>query len=129
MKYLYLTFISGSLIFLLTGCALGELGAMSARERIDYLKSIKPYGAHWIKEGMSRESRRSDLNSCGSLNGEEVEFSQDQINNEKIPSEPNGVNAYLRLRDKVGLCMQKKGYQSVGDLKFLGGCDDRCLYP
>ena len=100
-----------------------------SKEQAHKLLHPKPYGAHWIKEGMSRESRRSDLNSCGSLNGEEVEFSQDQMNNEKIPSEPNGVNAYLRLRDKVGLCMQKKGYQSVGDLKFLGGCDDRCLYP
>jgi hypothetical protein len=44
-------------------------------------------------------------------------------------SEPNGAASYLRLRDRVGACMQSKGYRSVGDLQYLGGCDARCLYP
>ena len=78
---------------------------------------------------MTRESRQTGLVACGALNGEKVEFPQDQIFKEKKPSEPNDIAAYLRLRDKVGVCMQSKGYTPVGDLQFLGGCDARCLYP
>ena len=99
-------------------------------ERIGQIdRNIKPYGAHWVKEGMTRESRRFDLVTCGSPSGEVVEFSQEQITKEKNPSEPNDIAAYLRLRDRVGVCMQSKGYTPVGDLQFLGGCDARCLYP
>lgn len=92
-------------------------------------QNLKPYGAHWVRDGMTKDSRRLDLIACGSPSGEEIEFSQDQINREKNPNEPNDIAAYLRLRGKVGVCMQSKGYMPVGDLQFLGGCDDRCLYP
>jgi hypothetical protein len=115
----------------LTGCI--RMTCMSpsclGEETYNNLMHPKPYGAHWIKEGMTRESRRVDLIVCGSPNGEEIEFSRDQIIREKNPSEPNSAAAYLRLRDKVGACMQSKGYTPVGDLQFLGGCDARCLYP
>ncbi len=114
-------------LLLLIGC--GSQIGLSGQAREDYLKSIKPYGAHWIKEGMTRESRRVDLSSCGSPDGEEVRFSAEQINEERLVNEPNGVAAYLRLRNKVGLCMQGKGYVPIGDLVYLGGCDVRCLYP
>jgi hypothetical protein len=115
---------------ILSGCLYGQcFDGPCAFERAKMIEGIKPYGAHWIKDGMTRESRRFDLVACSSPNGEIVEFAQDQISREKKPSEPNGVAAYLRLRDKVGVCMQSKGYTPVGDLQFLGGCDARCLYP
>jgi hypothetical protein len=99
-------------------------------ERIGQIdRNLKPYGAHWVKEGMTRNSRRNDLIACGSPRGEVVEFSLEQINMEKVANEPNGAAAYLRLRDRVGACMQSKGYQPIGDLQYLGGCDARCLYP
>ena len=130
MKRVLETFVFIGLIVSLSGCLYGQcLDGPCAFERAKMIESIKPYGAHWIKEGMTRESRRLDLVTCGSPSGEVVEFSQDQIAKEKNPSEPNDIAAYLRLRNRVGVCMQSKGYMPVGDLQFLGGCDARCLYP
>lgn len=111
---------------LLSGCGIGGFW-MNRDPSVG--KNLKPYGAHWVKDGMTRESRRFDLVTCGSPSGEVVEFSQDQIAKEKNPSEPNDIAAYIRLRDSVGVCMQSKSYTPVGDLQFLGGCDARCLYP
>jgi hypothetical protein len=126
MRYVYLFLISPLFVAVLNGCGIGGMW-MNGDPSVG--QNLKPYGAHWIKEGMTRESRRTDLIACGALNGEKVEFPQDQIFKEKKPSEPNDIAAYLRLRDKVGVCMQSKGYTPVGDLQFLGGCDARCLYP
>jgi len=92
-------------------------------------RTIKPYGAHWVKEGMTRESRRSDLAFCGSINYEDIQFSLERIKAEKLPSDPNDINAFLRLRSQLGRCMSERGYQPIGDLKYLGGCDERCMYP
>ncbi len=119
-------FVYVGLAGLLSGCGIGGLW-MNGDPSVG--KNLKPYGAHWIKDGMTRESRRADLIACGSPDGEKIEFSQGQIVKEKKPNEPNDIAAYLRLRDKVGACMQSKGYTPVGDLQFLGGCDARCLYP
>lgn len=114
-----------SLLFL-SGCGIGGFW-MNGNPSVG--QNLKPYGAHWVRDGMTKDSRRLDLIACGSPSGEEIEFSQDQINREKNPNEPNDIAAYLRLRGKVGVCVQSKGYMPVGDLQFLGGCDDRCLYP
>ncbi len=130
MKRVLKTLVIIGVIISLSGCLYGQcFDGPCAFERAKMIEGIKPYGAHWIKEGMTRESRRVDLIVCGSPNGEEIEFSRDQIIREKNPSEPNSAAAYLRLRDKVGAGMQSKGYTPVGDLQFLGGCDARCLYP
>lgn len=116
MKLLFALFTA----ILLSGC-------LESVAKLD--RNLKPYGAHWIKDGMTRESRRNDLIACGSPNGEVVEFSHDQIAKARNPNEPNEIAAYLRLRSQVGVCMQGKGYTPIGDLQFLGGCDVRCLYP
>jgi hypothetical protein len=126
MSAVYLFLICPLFVAMLNGCGIGGMW-MNGDPSVG--RNLKPYGAHWIKEGMTRESRQTDLVACGALNGEKVEFPQDQIFKEKKPSEPNDIAAYLRLRDKVGVCMQSKGYTPVGDLQFLGGCDARCLYP
>jgi hypothetical protein len=106
---------------LLTGCLLETVGPID--------RSIKPYGAHWAKEGMTRESRRADLAACGSINHEHIGFPEELLKRTKLPDEPNEINAYLRLRDQLGVCMTNRGYQAIGDLKYLGGCDERCMYP
>jgi hypothetical protein len=126
MRAVYFFLICPLFVAMLNGCGIGGMW-MNGDPSVG--RNLKPYGAHWIKEGMTRESRQTDLVACGALNGEKVEFPQDQIFKEKKPSEPNDIAAYLRLRDKVGVCMQSKGYTPVGDLQFLGGCDARCLYP
>jgi hypothetical protein len=106
---------------LVSGCLLESVGPID--------RSIKPYGAHWVKEGMTREARRMDLNACGSIGNEDVRFTDKKIKNARLPSDPNEVNAYLRLRDELGDCMRSRGYEPIGDLKYLGGCDKRCMYP
>lgn len=115
----------------LTACGIGphQMNGVSGRERTEYLNSIKPYGAHWIKDGMTRESRRIDLIACGSINFEDVRFPEDQLKLIRLPNEPNDISAHLRLRDQLGVCMASRRYKSVGDLKYLGGCDERCMYP
>lgn len=109
------------------GC--GSQIAISGKERTEYLRSIKPYGAHWVKEGMTRESRRADLRACGSVNFENVRFTEMQIEAARLPTDPNDINAFLRLRDQLGQCMAERGYRPVGDLQYLTGCDARCMYP
>lgn len=105
----------------LSGCLLESVGPID--------RSIKPYGAHWVKEGMTRESRQVDLTACGSISNEDVRFQQEQLEMARLPNEPNDISAYLRLRDQLGVCMSSRGYTPIGDLKYLGGCDDRCMYP
>lgn len=107
---------------LLSGCLLESVGPVN--------RNLKPYGAHWFKEGMTREVRRADLAACGALDGDEdIRFPPEQISAAKMPNEPTDRATYVRLRDQVGLCMQGKGYIAIGDIKFLGGCDERCMYP
>ena len=130
MKTISKIIFSITVLLSLTGCLYGQcMNGPCAFERAEIIANIKPYGAHWIKEGMTRESRRFDLIACGSSEGESVWFPSEQTNAERLVGEPNDVAAYIRLRDKVGLCMQDNGYEPVGDLLYLGGCDARCLYP
>ena len=105
----------------LTGCLLESVAPID--------RSIRPYGAHWIKEGMTKESRLSDLRTCGNIGDEKIEFDPKLISAEKRPDEPNEIAAYLRLRHQLGQCMRKIGYQPIGDLRYLSGCDARCMYP
>ncbi len=114
----------------ISGCLYGQcIDGPCAFERARIIQSIKPYGAHWVKEGMTRESRRFDLTACGSINQEDVRFSEAQLKAARLPNEPNDISAHLRLRDQLGVCMVNRGYHPIGDLKYLGGCDDRCMYP
>ncbi len=130
MKKFLRIFFGIAVIANLSGCLYGQcMDGPCAFERAKIIENIKPYGAHWIKDGMTRESRRIDLASCGALNGEEVNFDPARISAIRRANEPNDIAAYLRLRDDVGLCMREKGYMPIGDLKYLGGCDTRCLHP
>ena len=127
MKKIFFIFVSGSLIFLLNGCFVSELGSMSGGERIEYQKSIKPYGAHWIKEGMTQESRRNDSWSCGAANtihaADYVVFSDAQKISARIPTDKDDYGPDERLTVQWNTCMKSKGYV------YLDQCDARCLHP
>lgn len=134
MKKIFFILVSSSLIFLLTGCFVSELGSMSGKERIEYLKSIKPYGAHWIKDGMTRESRLQDYESCGGNKRLNPGFPDAVIRAETLSTDVVSTQPYnkdlldnpqaeARLGKKRMVCMLEKGYV------WLENCDARCLYP
>lgn len=118
--------------FFLGGCGIGGvwLDPGNAPSRPGY-----PYGAHWVKDGMTRQSRLDDLHACGI--GRSVHFggfSQASIRAETQPGDTVSVSptnkemirnpqAELRLGRKLMACMQAKGYI------WFDSCDARCLYP
>ncbi len=116
MKKIFFILVSSSLIFLLTGCFVSELGSMSGKERIEYLQSIKPYGAHWIKEGMTRESRIVDWLECGG--GENLSDGYERKSGITNKEYFDGLNAQ---RKRIRNCMDGKGYN------WIEQCDTRCL--
>jgi len=128
MKYVCrIIFVLNSL--LMSSCGIGGywMNGVSGKERTEYLNSIKPYGAHWVKEGMTRESRRDDSWACGAARTEPAAngpiFSDEDIALEKSAIDKNDYGPRGRLFDKWGKCMQSKGYA------YLEQCDARCLHP
>ncbi|MCH9743177.1 MAG: hypothetical protein K0U21_08205 [Proteobacteria bacterium] len=107
-------------IFLLSGCGIGGFW-MNGDPSVG--RNLKPYGAHWIKEGMTRESRLNDTKACGAGRSEYVLFSTDKIKAAMLSDDPNEVNAMGRLSKRWAECMESKGYA------YLPECDARCLYP
>ncbi|HEY0268559.1 MAG TPA: hypothetical protein VGC12_04915, partial [Methyloradius sp.] len=103
------------LSFLLGGCCMLEC--------IAPLSPSQPYGAHWSKDGMTRESRRVDIAACGAKGNESVNFLPPEIQAAKQADDPNDINGYLRLRTQWAQCMRDKGYA------YLEYCDARCQYP
>ncbi|MDO9281890.1 MAG: hypothetical protein Q7T88_05870 [Methylotenera sp.] len=99
------------------------LGACCTLECIAPLTPSQPYGAHFIKEGMTKESRRVDIVACGAYGNESVNFSPSQIQAAKHPNDPNDFKAEERLNKQWSSCMRAKGYV------YLEYCDARCQYP
>lgn len=100
-------------LFLIVICLSGCL------ERIGQIdRNLKPYGAHWIKEGMTRESRRADFAQCGGgvdlREGYEIKPNQ---------SNEDFFKAFNVHTFSVLNCMKSKDYV------YLQQCDIRCLYP
>jgi hypothetical protein len=104
----------------LSACGIGphQMNGVSGRERTEYLKSIKPYGAHWVKAGMTRESRLSEFMQCGGYENlrEGFEIQPNQSTTDFF----KGYNAHVT---QVSACMRSKGYS------YLEQCDARCLHP
>jgi hypothetical protein len=103
----------------LNGCLYGQcINGPCALEHSRIVKSIKPYGAHWVKEGMTRDIRLRDFTDCGGYpnmrEGYEVQA------NQSTTDFFIGYNAHVT---QVAACMQSKGYT------YLEQCDARCLYP
>ena len=113
-----------SLTFMLSGCLYGQcMNGPCALEHSAILKSIKPTGAHWIKDGMTKESRLDDTVACGSGRTEYVLFSDEEIKAAKQPEDPNDIKAEGRVYKVWASCMRDKGYV------YLEHCDERCQYP
>lgn len=97
------------------------------KEAYEKLMYPKPYGAHWIKEGMTKEQRREDSWACGAARtayaADKPVFDRDQLEKERLPEDKNDYGPDGRLTDRWSSCMQSKGYV------FLKECDSRCMYP
>ena len=129
MRYLFLG-AAASLSLSLVGCGTQVLSGAAA----EILMYPTPYGAHWIKEGMTRETRLQDLASCGNSRSLSPGFPDALIREETLSTDaasPRSYNKDLidnpqaeeRLGEKRMLCMQAKGY------RWLDNCDISCLYP
>ena len=94
-----------------------------------------PYGATYVKPGMTREERLRDLADCGTQCGLSVCFTKEQIANATIPKEQAApgdlTDGSLILGRKLRNCMVTKGYHKVprhecsGDQEYF----PRCLWP
>lgn len=127
-------------MFLLTGCvgivgfwmtaggvaAIPVAGYELTKDRsVDH--NIKPYGARWVKEGMTRESRKIDWIVCGGAENlrEGYELQYGMSHKEFF----DGLNS---LRNQLWTCMETKGY--VYRNPSRPGLEDECnagacLYP
>ena len=128
MKYVCrIIFVLNSL--LMSSCSIGGywMNGVSGKELTEYLNSIKPYGAHWVKEGMTRESRREDSWACGAAKtmhaADNVVFTHEEMIAAKLPEDLNDILANSRLTKKWISCMREKEYS------YLEQCDARCLHP
>lgn len=116
---------------LLSACTIGNgricgpqtPAAHCDKEAYERLKYPKPYGAHWIKEGMTKESRREDIVECGAKGNESVNFLPHEIKAAKQPDDPNDIKAMARLTKEWAECMRDRGYV------YLEYCDERCQHP
>jgi hypothetical protein len=104
-----------SIFLSLSGCGIGGhwmTGDPSAG------KNVKPYGAHWVKEGMTREARKNDWIQCGGAQG--LNDGYERTSNISNKDFFDGLNLH---RKKIRSCMDGKGY------RWKEQCDASCLYP
>ncbi len=131
MRAVYLFLICPLFVAVLNGCGIGGMW-MNGDPSVG--RNLKPYGAHWIKEGMTRESRLQDYESCGGNKWLNPGFPDAVIRAETLSTDAvsaqtynkdliNNPQAEARLGKKRMFCMLGKGYV------WLENCDARCLYP
>lgn len=98
---------------LLIGC--GTQVPLSGKAFDDYMKSIKPYGTYWVKEGMTVEQRRRDSWACGAApsndGADDVVFIREKIKAEMRPEDKDDFAAQGRLSRAWVECMKAKGYE------------------
>jgi hypothetical protein len=113
---------------LLSGCGIGGFWMNGNPYMND---TSAPYGAHFYKEGMTRESRLDDLVACGAYGRNiSVYFTEEEKQKEKRPMDTSDLAVHLRLAEKLKICMQVKGYIYITDGRPGNyGCDARCMYP
>jgi hypothetical protein len=88
-------------------------------ERIGQIdRNLRPYGAHWIKDGMTRERRMTDWLQCGG--GEGLSDGFERQSNITTKEFFDGLD---RHRKMIRSCMDSKGY------KWIEQCDASCLHP
>ncbi|MBU0751964.1 MAG: hypothetical protein KJ787_11885 [Gammaproteobacteria bacterium] len=113
MKLIAVISMALFLVSMQSGC--GTQIGISGQAREDYLKSIKPYGEYWVKEGGTVELRRQDAWACGSAphntGADHVTFTHAQLNAEWHSGETDMDIARSRLRKVWIECMKSKGYE------------------
>ena len=119
MKKILRIFICIAVITNLSGCLYGQcMDGPCAFERAKMIENIKPYGAYWIKEGMTQESRINDWLQCGGGAGLSDGFErQSNITTKEFF---DGLDLHRKM---IRSCMDSKGY------KWIEQCDARCLHP
>lgn len=110
-------------IFFLILMSICLTGCLERVGQID--RNLKPYGVHWIKDGMTTEVRRQDSWTCGADNtvhaADHVVFSKEKKAAARVPSDQNDYGPDGRLIKHWEACMSSKGYV------YLDQCDMRCL--
>src|SRR5574343_205841 len=101
-------------VLVLHGCAIGNghicgpqtPQAYCDKEAYEKLMHPKPYGAHWVKEGMTREGRKHDFKECG---GDSVTFKEgyEMQRDQTTVDYFEGLNKHTL---KVHSCMRAKDY-------------------
>ena len=109
---------------ILSGCGIGGLW-MNGDPSVGI--NLKPYGARWVKEGMTRESRKMDWIACGGEDDLKEHYERKSgITNKEFF---DGLDAY---RNQLWVCMKSKGYGYRNP--SMPGVEDQCnagdcLYP
>ena len=121
MKKLYITSLAA---LSLSGCLLEGAGPLDPNGRA--------YGIHFVKPGMTTESRRADSWDCGAAKtnpgADGPIFSDAMLADEKTRNTPEDNNGYSRLIDRWTACMKDKGYQWVAQCNG-GKKTIECLKP
>ncbi len=115
--------VSVAAVFL-TACGIGGvwLEPSNRPRSLEY-----PYGARWVKEGMTRESRLADWVACGGGRDLQTGFRSSSSNESWADYELQRV-PFIRRQTE---CMQSKGYEFKLHSRpgLPDQCDARCLYP
>lgn len=88
-----------------------------------------PLGARWVKDGMTRESRKVDWVACGGGANMGDGFRDWISSRESRKSYFDGFDSH---KSHLRICMQSKGYEYREPQRpgKPDECDDaRCLYP
>ena len=121
----YVVVMSFALTLHLTGCGIGGvwLEPSNAPRGPSY-----PYGARWVKEGMTRESRLADWVACGGGVNLNNGF-RTNIHGELMRQYLDDMENHSK---KLSSCIQAKGYtfKYYSRPGLPDECDARtCLYP
>ena len=121
-----------SVSLLLNGCGIGGIWMDPSNRPLD---PSYPYGARWVKEGMTRDSRKEDWVACGGGADLQAGF-RDWIKPEAWAVYWPQLEAHRR---QLWECMNSKDYEYlIGGYEFeyptVSGkpvrCDARtCMYP
>jgi hypothetical protein len=119
MNLLYKFFATVLVCINLTACLYGQcMDGPCALERKRILDNIKPYGAHWVKEGMTREGRKEAFINCGG--GADMKEGYDIQSGQSTSDFFKRFNVHVT---QVAACMRNNGYS------YLEEWDARCMYP
>lgn len=115
----------GIIVLILVGCNTQIAVTGAARERLVH---PTPLGARWVKEGMTRESRKADWVACGGGANMGDGF-RHWMDPETRKNYFDGLDRHER---QLTTCMQSKGYDYRNPQKpgKPDECDaGGCLYP